>query len=52
MAKALLALLSVYATKNMQRRGSAPPKPGGTITAGNPGGGLGGGGSAVDWAIC
>jgi uncharacterized protein YidB (DUF937 family) len=48
MAKALLALLSVYATKNMQRRGSAPPKPGGTITAGNPGGGLGGGGGLGD----
>jgi uncharacterized protein YidB (DUF937 family) len=45
MAKALLALLAVYAMKNMQRSGSAAPKPGapgGTITAGNPGGGLGG----------
>ncbi len=50
MAKALLALLAVYAKKNMQRSGSAPPKPGGTIAAGNPrrrtwraggGGGLG-----------
>ena len=47
-AKALLALLSVYATKNMQRSGSAPPKPGGTITAGNPDGRLGGGGGLGD----
>jgi hypothetical protein len=30
MAKSLLALLAVYAKKNMQRSGSAPPKPGGT----------------------
>jgi uncharacterized protein YidB (DUF937 family) len=42
MAKALLALLAIYAVKNMKRSGSASPKPGGTITAGNPGGGLGG----------
>jgi uncharacterized protein YidB (DUF937 family) len=43
MAKALLALLAVYAMKNMRRADSAPPKPGATITAGNPGGGgLGG----------
>jgi uncharacterized protein YidB (DUF937 family) len=46
MAKALLALLAVYAMTNMRRADSAPPKPGapgGTITAGNPGGGgLGG----------
>jgi uncharacterized protein YidB (DUF937 family) len=42
MAKALLALLAVYAMKNMRRSGSEPVKPGGTITAGNPGGGLGG----------
>src|SRR3954467_11944033 len=41
MAKALLALLAVYAMKNMRRSGSEPAKPGGTITAGNPGGGLG-----------
>ena len=52
MAKALLALLSVYVTKNMRRSGSEPPKPGGTITAGNPGGGLGGPAVAAGWAIC
>jgi uncharacterized protein YidB (DUF937 family) len=42
MAKALLSLLAVYVKKNMQRSDSAPPKPGGTIAAGNRGGGLGG----------
>ena len=49
MAKALLALLAVYAMKNMRRSGSEPAKPGGTITAGNPGGGLGapGGGGGL-----
>ena len=30
MAKALLALLAVYAMKNMRRSGSEPAKPGGT----------------------
>ena len=49
MAKALLALLAVYAMKNMRRSGSEPAKPGGTITAGNQGGGLGapGGGGGL-----
>jgi uncharacterized protein YidB (DUF937 family) len=42
MAKALLALLAIYAVKNMKRSGSPAPTPGGTITAGKPGGGLGG----------
>jgi uncharacterized protein YidB (DUF937 family) len=39
-AKALLALLAVYAVKNMRTTGGAPP-PGGTVPAGKPGGGLG-----------
>jgi uncharacterized protein YidB (DUF937 family) len=50
MAKALLALLAVYAAKNLRTSGpAAPPSgshPGGTITAGKPGdlgGSLGGG---------
>jgi uncharacterized protein YidB (DUF937 family) len=49
MAKALLALLAIYAVKNMKRSDSPAPKPGGTVTAGKPGGapagdgGLGGG---------
>jgi uncharacterized protein YidB (DUF937 family) len=47
MAKALLALLAIYAMKNM-RRADAPqaqpaPRPGGNIGAGVPGGGGGGG---------
>jgi uncharacterized protein YidB (DUF937 family) len=46
MAKALLALLAIYAMKNM-RRADAPqpqpaPRPGGNIGAGVPGGGGGG----------
>jgi uncharacterized protein YidB (DUF937 family) len=46
-AKALLALLAVYAMKNM-RRADAPPtqptgRPGGDVTAGRPGGSLPGG---------
>ena len=49
MAKALLALLAVYAMKNMRRADQAPagqpaPKPGGTVTAGPAGGASGGGG--------
>ena len=51
MAKALLALLAIYAAKNL-RRADAPPtqpggRPGGNVTAGTPGGlggALGGGG--------
>jgi uncharacterized protein YidB (DUF937 family) len=50
MAKALLALLAVYAAKNLRTSGSPTPPsgghPGGTITAGKPGdlgGSLGGG---------
>jgi len=39
MAKALLALLAVYAVKHMQRADSPSPQPGGK--AGAPGGGLG-----------
>jgi uncharacterized protein YidB (DUF937 family) len=47
MAKALLALLAIYAMKNM-RRADAPqaqpaPRPGGNVTAGVPGGGGEGG---------
>jgi uncharacterized protein YidB (DUF937 family) len=47
MAKALLALLAIYAMKNM-RRADAPqaqpaPRPGGNVAAGAPGGGGGGG---------
>lgn len=47
MAKALLALLAVYAMKNMRRADQSPaqpaPRPGGTVTADSPGsgGGLG-----------
>lgn len=46
MAKALLALLAIYAMKNM-RRADAPPtqpagRPGGDVSAGLPGGGGGG----------
>jgi uncharacterized protein YidB (DUF937 family) len=40
-AKALLALLAVYAVKHMQRSDSAPTQPGGR-SSGAPGGGLGG----------
>jgi len=40
-AKALLGLLAVYAVKNMRTSGGAPPAGGGTVPAGNPGGGLG-----------
>ena len=46
-AKALLALLAVYATKNMKRADSAPNQPGGRsgdVNAGLPGGGAAGGG--------
>jgi uncharacterized protein YidB (DUF937 family) len=47
-AKAMLALLAVYAAKNMRMGGSTPGQqptgyPGGNVPAGNPGGGLGGG---------
>ena len=46
-AKALLALLAVYAMKNMKRADSAPNQPGGRsgdVNAGLPGGGTAGGG--------
>src|SRR5712692_1508173 len=46
-AKAMLALLALYAVKHARRAGSPPTqpdqRPGGGITAGNPGGGLAGG---------
>src|SRR6266508_5894977 len=47
-AKAMLALLAVYAAKNVRMGGATPGQqsagyPGGNVPAGNPGGGLGGG---------
>ena len=47
MAKALLALLAIYAMKNMRRAASAPTQPAGRpgdVNAGLPGGGSSGGG--------
>jgi uncharacterized protein YidB (DUF937 family) len=50
MAKALLALLAVYAMKNMRRADSAPNQPAGrpgNVNAGLPGGAAGGGGGGL-----
>ncbi|HEY4748057.1 MAG TPA: YidB family protein [Steroidobacteraceae bacterium] len=49
-AKALLALLAVYAMKNMRRADSAPNQPAGrpgNVNAGLPGGAAGGGGGGL-----